>query len=554
MNTMAVTLLPLSPLVSATPTFITPTNQNDPKTTTKHPSPNGSFQNCKSIKELKQVQSHFTKKGLTHSPSTVSKLIVACAQMGTLESLDYAQKAFKLYREDEGSIGSLFMYNSLIRGYSSAGFGDAAILLYIEMVIAGIVPDKFTFPFVLSACAKIVGFCEGIQVHGVVVKMGLEEDVFIGNSLIHLYAECGKMEYTRKVFDGMLERNVVSWTSLICGYARRDCPEDAVSLFYEMVETGITPNSVTMVCVISACAKLKDLELGEKVSAYVGEEGVKCNTFMVNALVDMYMKCGAIGSAKRLFDECVDRNLVLCNTIMSNYVRQGLVRDALAVFGEMLQQGPRPDRVTMLSAISACAQLGDLLFGKQCHGYVLRNGLESWDNISNAMIDMYMKCAKQEMAHRVFNFAQVRLQLKEKGIHKVPGSSSMQVNGIIHEFTSGDESHPEKAHIAMMLQEINCRLKDAGHVPDLTNVMLDVDEHEKEYLLSQHSEKLAIAFGLISTGQGTPIRVVKNLRICADCHSFSKLASRIYEREIIVRDNSRFHFFRQGNCSCCDYW
>jgi len=143
--------------------------------------------------------------------------------------------------------------------------------------------------------------------------MCLEGDVFIGNSLVYFYAGCGKIDYARKMFDGMRERNVVSWTSLICGYARRGCPEEAVCLFFEMVQTGVRPNWVTMVCVISACAKLKNLELGEKVSAYMGEVGVKLNTLMANALVDMYMKCGAI---KRLFNECVDRNLVLSNTIM----------------------------------------------------------------------------------------------------------------------------------------------------------------------------------------------------------------------------------------------
>ncbi|KAF5466105.1 hypothetical protein F2P56_016060 [Juglans regia] len=847
MTPMAVTI-PLYPLVSSTPISIIPTSQDEQKTTAKDSTPTGSFKNCKTIKELKQRHCRFTKKGLGHSPSSVAKLIAACSEMGTPESLDYARKAFELYNDDEGTTCSLYMYNSLIRGYSSAGLGDEAIFLFVEMFVAGIVPDKFTFPFMLSGCAKVVGFCEGVQAHGVVVKMGLEGDVFIGNSLVHFYAECGKMDYARKVFDAMLDRNVVSWTSLICGYARTGHPEEAVSLFFEMVEAGIRPNSVTMVCVISACAKLKDHELGEKVSAYMGEAGVKLNTLMMNALVDMYMKCGAIDTAKRLFNECVDRNLVLCNTIMSNYVRQGLVRESLAMLGDMLQRGPQPDRVTMLSAISACAQLGDLLFGKQCHGYVLRNGLGGWDNISNAMVDMYMKCGKQQMACRVFDcmskknvvswnslisglirngdvesaweifnempesdlvswntmitalvqesmfeeaielfrlmqnegikadrvtmmgvasacgylgaldlakwvltyiekndihcdmrlgtalvdmfarcgepesamqifrkmpkrdvsawtaaigamamegngeqavdlfnemlrlgvkpdevvfvalltacshgrsvdqgrhlfrsmkeihgispqivhygcmvdllsraglleealdliksmpmepndviwgsllaacrvhkrvevaayvaeritelapertgihvllsniyastgnwteVAKVRLQLKEKGVHKVPGSSSTIINGIIHEFTSCDESHPQKTNISSMLQEINYRVRDEGHVPDLTNIMLDVDEHEKEYLLSQHSEKLAIAFGLISTAQGTPIRVAKNLRMCTDCHSFTKLVSRIYEREIIVRDNNRFHFFRQGNCSCCDYW
>ncbi|XP_008224272.1 PREDICTED: pentatricopeptide repeat-containing protein At3g22690 [Prunus mume] len=845
---MAATLQ-LSPLVSATPSFVAPTNQREPKTMAKDTSPTGSLRNCKTMNEVKQLHCQITKKGLRNRPSTVTKLITTCAEMGTFESLDYARKAFNLFLEDEETEGNiLFMYNSLIRGYSSAGPSDEAVLLYVQMVVKGILPDKFTFPFVLSACSKVVAFREGVQLHGALVKMGLEEDAFIENSLIHFYAECGELDYSRKVFDGMAERNIVSWTSLICGYARRQFPKQAVSLFFEMVAAGIKPNSITMVCVISACAKLKDLELSERVCAYIGESGVKVNTLVVNALVDMYMKCGATDAAKRLFDECGDKNLVLYNTILSNYVRQGLAREALAVLDEMLRQGPRPDKVTLLSAISACAQLGDSLSGKCCHGYVIRNRLEGWDAICNAMIDMYMKCGKQEMAcgifdnmsnrtvvswnsliagfirsgdvnsawqmfnempksdlvswntmigalvqesmfveaielfrvmqangikgdrvtmvevasacgylgafdlakwthafieknkidcdmrlgtalvdmfarcgdpqsaMKVFNsmarrdvsawtaaigamamegngeralelfdemirqgvkpdevvfvavltacshvgfvkqgwnifrsmksvhgisphiihygcmvdllgragllgeafdlvksmpmepndviwgtllaacrtyknveiasyaaerlsklptqrtgihvllsniyasaekwadVAKVRLHLKEKGIHKVPGSSSIEVNGMIHEFISGGDTNTEKSQLTLMLQEINCRLREAGHVPDLDNVLLDVDEKEKEYLLSRHSEKLAIAFGLIGTGQGVPIRVVKNLRMCSDCHSFAKLVSRIYNREIIVRDNNRFHFFNRGLCSCSDYW
>ncbi|PRQ49693.1 putative tetratricopeptide-like helical domain, DYW domain-containing protein [Rosa chinensis] len=843
-------MLQLSPLVSATPSFIAPTNQNEPKAIAKDTSPTGSLRNCKTINQVKQLHCHITKTGFSHTPSNVTKLISACAEMGTFESLDYARKAFNLFLEEEETKGVLFMYNSLIRGYSSAGLCDEAIGLYVQMVLQGVLPDKFTFPFALSACSKIVAFCEGVQLHGSLVKTGLEEDVFIGNSLIHFYAECGHLDYAQKVFDEMLERNIVSWTSLICGYGRRNMPKQAVSLFFEMVAAGVKPNSVTMVCVISACAKLKDVALSERVCAYIGESGLKTNMLMVNSLVDMYMKCGATDAAKWLFDECVDKNLVLYNTILSNYVRQGLASEAVSVVGEMLQQGLRPDKVTMLAAISACAQLSDSLSGKCCHGYVLRNGLEGWDTICNAMIDMYMKCGEQEMAciifdnmsnktvvswnslisgfirsgdvksaweifnempksdlvswntmigalvqeskfeeaielfremqtegikgdrvtmvevasacgylgaldlakwthayiekseikcdtrlgtalvdmfakcgdpqsaMKVFNtmagrdvsawtaairamamegngkralelfddmlkqgvkpdevvfvavltacshvglleqgrnifmsmqlvhgisphivhygcmvdllgraglleeavdlikcmpmepndviwgtllaacrthknvematyaaeqisklttqrtgihvllsniyasagkwadVAKVRLQLKERGIQKVPGSSSIEVNGVIHEFTSGGDTdtHTERSHIALMLQEINSRLRDAGYIPDLDNVLVDVDEKEKEYLLSRHSEKVAIAFGLIGTGQGVPIRVVKNLRMCSDCHSFAKLVSRIYDREIIVRDNNRFHFFSQGLCSCSDYW
>ncbi|PKI52420.1 hypothetical protein CRG98_027173 [Punica granatum] len=717
------------------------------------------------------------------------------------------------------------------------------------MAVKGVVPDKYTFPFVLSACTKINGFAEGLQVHGAAIKTGWDGDVYVQNSLIHFYFECGDMDDGQKVFDGMGERNVVSWTSLICGYARGENPREAVSLFFDMVDSGIRPNSITMVCVISACSKLQDLSLGKRICAYIDDLGVKLHTHMANAVVDMYMKCGAFGNAKQIFDECEDRNLVLYNTVMSNYVREGMAREAINILNEMLlREGLRPDRVTLLSVVSACAHLDELALGRSCHAYALRNGLERWENISNAMIDMYMKCGETELACRVFDWmpnrttvswnsliagyikngdlesarkiflemperdlvslntiigalvqessfeeaielfrtmqregvkpdrvtlvsvasacgylgalglakwlyryirendihcdmrlstalvdmfgrcgdpqsamlvfdkmkerdvsawtaaigamamegngqramelfneiireglkpdevlfvglltalshagmveegwsvfksmeeiygisplivhygcmvdllgraglleqaldfikgmpsepndviwasllaacrkhknlemaayaterinelnpnktgipvllsnvyasegkwsdvAKVRLRMKEKGIQKVPGSSSVEISGMIHEFTSGDEFHPEMRHITRMLDEINCRLRDTGHVPDLSTVLLDVDEQEKGFLLSRHSEKLAIAYGLISTGQKMPVRVVKNLRICSDCHAFAKLVSVVYDREIVVRDNNRFHFFRQGLCSCGEYW
>ncbi|KAF9673745.1 hypothetical protein SADUNF_Sadunf10G0056000 [Salix dunnii] len=323
--------------------------------------------------------------------------------MGTFESFEYAEKALELFIEDCGIMGTHYMFNSLIRGYSACGFGDKAIVVFRQMMCMGVVPDNFTFPFVLSACTKSAALSEGFQVHGAIVKMGFERDIFIENSLIHFYGECGEIDCMRRVFDKMSERNVVSWTSLIGGYAKGACYKEAVSSFFEMVEVGIRPNSVTMVGVISACAKLQDLQLGEQVCACIGELQLKVNALMVNALVEMYMKCGATDKARKIFDECVDKNLVLYNTIMSNYVRQGLARESLSILDEMMRNGPRPDRITMLSAVSACSELDDVSCGKSCHGYVLRNGLEGWDNVCNAIINMYMKCGKQEMACRVFD-------------------------------------------------------------------------------------------------------------------------------------------------------
>ncbi|XP_022974456.1 pentatricopeptide repeat-containing protein At3g22690-like [Cucurbita maxima] len=833
--------------VSVTPSFIIPTAQNDSKHIASLRFQIGLFQNCKTMDELRQLHCYASKQGLIRKQSTVTKLISTCVEMGTLESLDYARKVFELFQEDDEANVTVFIYNSLIRGYSASGLCDEAVSLYIQMIETGFVPDNFTFPFLLSACAKTAAFSGGVQLHGALTKIGLEGNMFVANSLIHLYAEARDFSSARKVFDEMPERNVVSWTSLICGYARTDSSSEAVALFFQMIEAGVRPNSVTMVCVISACSKLKDLELAMKIHAYIEESEVELNTHMVNALVDMYMKCGETAAARLLYNECVDKNLVLCNTIMSNFARQGMPKEVLSVMVDMFQVDLQPDRVSLLSAISACGQMGDYLLGRCCHNFALRNGYEGWDNICNAMIDMYMKCGKQEMAYRVFHgmsnktivswnsllvsyvrnrdlestkkifnemlekdivswntmvsalvqesmfeeaielfremqtkeieadrvtmvevasacgylgalelakwiyayiiknnidcdmlletalvdmfarcgdsrsamkvfdnmdrkdvsawtaaigamavdgngeraielysemlrqgvkpdqvvfvniltacshggfveqgqlifesmkqhgispqivhygcmvdllgragkleealdiiksmsmkpngiiwgsllaacrthknvelatfaaerlaetapersgihvllsniyasaeqwadVANVRLHLKEKGVRKMPGSSSIEVDGVIHEFTSGDRSHPETCHIDMMLKEITNRLGDAGYVPDLTNVLLDVNEQEKHYLLNQHSEKLAMAYGLISTKKHLPIRVIKNLRTCSDCHAFAKYVSKVYDREITIRDNNRFHFFRQGLCSCGDYW
>ncbi|XP_058193521.1 pentatricopeptide repeat-containing protein At3g22690-like [Rhododendron vialii] len=376
-------------------TLLTLTTPTQSELNTKQP--------CKNMKEVKQLQAQITKKGLSHRPMSYSKLISSCADIATPESLEYAKKAYELFERDGRSRVSLYMLNSLIRGYCAAGFVDEAILTYAQIVGEGVTPDRYTFRFVLSGCAKADLFLEGIQLHGSVLKLGLEEDLCIQNCLIHIYAVCGEIDFAKKLFNEMSERDVVSWTCLICGCARKDRPKEAVSLFFEMVDAGIKPNSVTLVGAISACAKLRDLDLGEKVSSYISKTGLTVNTFLANALVDMYMKCGATDRAKQLFGECVDKNLESYNALLSNYVRQGMEREALATLVEMLQRGQQPDRVTMISVAKAISQLGDFAFGRQFHGYVMRNGLDDWHTVGNAIIDMYSSCGKQELACRVFD-------------------------------------------------------------------------------------------------------------------------------------------------------
>uniref|UniRef100_A0A7N0VIP0 Chlororespiratory reduction 21 n=1 Tax=Kalanchoe fedtschenkoi TaxID=63787 RepID=A0A7N0VIP0_KALFE len=365
-----------------------------------------SFKACRNMDEVQQFHCHQMKKGLDHRLSPVTDLIASCVEVGDTESLNHARKAFDIFRMDKRTTGTVFMHNCLIRGYAFVGLGDEAIRLYVQMLGEGLLPDKFTFPFVLSACAKSLALHEGSQVHGLVFKMGMEEDLFIGNSLIHFYAECGELGSSTKVFDEMTERNVVSWTSLISGYLRLDVPREAIDLFFRMLNAGERPNPVTMVCAISACGKLQDLDLGKRICTNIGEMGMKSNAVLTNALVEMYMKCGATEEAKRIFDESDDKNLVLYNIVMSNYSDKGLTREVFCILDGMLAGGLKPDKVTMLSALSASAQSCDLLMGRCCHGYALRNALTCWDNVVTAIIDMYAKCGKLDTASRVFELMQ----------------------------------------------------------------------------------------------------------------------------------------------------
>ncbi|KAL8209667.1 hypothetical protein R6Q57_006399 [Mikania cordata] len=149
----------------------------------------------------------------------------------------------------------------------------------------------------------------------------------------------------------------------------------------------------------------------------------------------------------------------------------------------------------------------------------------------------------------------VRDAMRKTRVKKDPGCSFIEYKDEVHEFIVGDKSHPQTNEIYLKLSEIRERLKSVGHVPDKSQVLLHIEgDDEKETELETHSERLAIAFGLINMKPGIPIRVVKNLRVCNDCHSVTKILSKIYDREIIVRDNSRFHHFKNGSCSCRDYW
>ncbi|XP_038974134.1 pentatricopeptide repeat-containing protein At3g24000, mitochondrial-like [Phoenix dactylifera] len=157
-------------------------------------------------------------------------------------------------------------------------------------------------------------------------------------------------------------------------------------------------------------------------------------------------------------------------------------------------------------------------------------------------------------AGRWEDVARMRRLMRDRGVKKSPGWSTVALDGAVHEFVAGESDHPRAEEIYRRWEELLEKLRQRGYVPDTSAVLLDMDEGEKEQVLYRHSEKLAVVLGLMSTPPGTPIRIMKNLRVCSDCHAALKLISEIADREIVVRDRNRFHCFRGGSCSCRDYW
>ncbi|OWM79749.1 hypothetical protein CDL15_Pgr023161 [Punica granatum] len=462
-----------------------------------HPPP------CAASPDPKQLHALSLKTATFALPSTSSKLISLYADPKT-SNLDYALSVF-----DRAPKPTLLSWNVIIKCHVENHRSHDAISLFCEL-LHEFTPDSFTLPCVIKGCSRLGVVEEGKQLHGLAMKIGLGTDKFVQSSLVSMYAKCHDIGSARNVFDEMPEKDLVSWNSLIDGYAR--CGE--VDLALEM---------------------------------------------------DM-------------------RDLITWNSMIAGYDLNGKFKDAVDVFSEMLWDGFSPNRATLVSALSAVSGLATLSKGRWIHSYMVKNAFELDDVLGTSLIDMYSKCGSIESALAVFQsiqskklghwtaiivglgmhgmaaghwekVSQVREMMKSKGISKDPGCSSIEHQGTLHEFIVGDKSHGQTRQIYWKLGEMREKLKKVGHVPDTSQVLLCIEgEEEKEAELETHSERLAIAFGLISIEPGIPIRIMKNLRVCNDCHSVTKLLSKIYNREITVRDNSRFHHFRNGSCSCNDFW
>eukprot|EP00253_Pinus_taeda_P008930 PITA_08930 len=539
-------------------------------------------------------------------------LVAVVSVLSAIAHLEALQQGLAFEKMSKRDVVS---WNTLITGYAQSGNMNKALKLLNQMRGASIKPDWVTMANVLPACAQVGALRLGKCIHDYIVKSGLDSDVSVGTALVDMYAKCGSMEMACQVFYKMTVKNVVSWSAMIAGYEQNVLANEALTVFGQMQLAGVKPNLVTMLSVISACAQLGALEQGKRVHDYMICNGFELDVSVETALVDMYAKCGSLEIALGLFDGMSERSVISWSAMIAGYETHGRGEDALALFKQMQQTETKPNHVTFVFVLSACSHAGlvdegwkyfhsmsqdydikprvkhyacmvDILgragYLDEAYVFISKMPLKPDDGVWGALLGAcklhrnikLAECVAEHIfklepenvgyyvvlcniyagAGRWDGVAKVRTLMNEKGLRKAAECSFIEVNNNVYTFHMEDISHPQSQGIYAMLESLVGQMKEAGYVPNLDSVFNNVKDDVKERMLLSHSEKLAISFGLINTSNGTPLRITKSLRVCDDCHNAAKIISKVVEREIILRGAHRFHHFKDGLCSCGDYW
>lgn len=528
--------------------------------------------------------------------------------------IGWVLEARKLF--DEMHERDNFSWTAMISGYVKHNEPENALKLYRLMQInENCKSNKFTVSSILAASASLKSLSLGKEIHGQIMRSGLDSDAVIWGALLDMYGKCGSINEAKHIFDRTMDRDIVSWTTMIDRYFGERRWEEGLSLFSDLSSSVIRPNEFTFASVLNACTHQTAEELGKQVHGYMMRVGFDPYSFAASALVHMYSKCGNVESALKVFKNLPRPGLVSWTSLINGYAQNGQPHEALRLFELLLKSGTQPDHITFVGVLSACSHAGLVDKGLEYfYSIKEKHGLSHTADHYACMIDILSRAGRfneaediikgmpikpdkflwasllggcrihgnyelaKQAAEALFKIepenaatyvtlaniyatagkwnevAKIRKLMDERGVVKEPGMSWIDVKRKVHVFLVGDESHPRSKEIFEFLEEVSKRMKEDGYVPHTNYVLHDVEEEQKEQNLSYHSEKLAVAFGIITTPPGTPIKVFKNLRTCVDCHTAIKFISKIVERKIIIRDSSRFHRFEGGICSCQDYW
>ena len=555
---------------------------------------------------VKDVHRHILEEGHESDVRVGSALIHMYAKCGIIED---ARMVFDRMKERD-----VLIWTVMIGAYAGSGRSVEAYDLHLEMKEEGFEPDAVTYMSLLTDCAS-TGALEWVKdVHRHILEGGYESDVRVGSALIHMYAKCGNIEDAAVVFDSMKERNIFTWNVMIGAYAGSGRGVEAYDLYLKMKEEGFQPDAITYMSLLNDCASTGALEWVKDVHRHILEGGYESDVRVGNALVHMYAKSGSIEDAQLVFERMEERNVMTWNIMIGGLGQHGRGQDALELFRKMKADGLVPDAYSFVALLSACSHAGLVDEGRQLFCAVKDYGVEPTVVHYTCMVDLLGRAGLLEESKRFISSMPVeadagtwgallgacrtygnvelgelaakevlklepagaspyvllsnisaaagqwhqvsfiRYMMHERGIRKEPGVSWIEISNKLHRFIVGDRSHPEAKKIYDVLNNLSEKLKAEGYIPDTRLVLRNIDEEQKVHALCAHSERLAIAYGLMHTPRGMPIRVYKNLRVCSDCHTATGFISKVTGREIVTRDATRFHHFKDGVCSCGGYW
>ncbi|XP_039114567.1 pentatricopeptide repeat-containing protein At3g26782, mitochondrial-like [Dioscorea cayenensis subsp. rotundata] len=546
------------------------------------------------------------------------------AQLGVLPNLIVSNSLISMYSKcgcfdlsnkvfDEMRERNVVSWSSMIGACAQHGRPTMALFLFKKMILERIRPNRPTFLNLIPCVSQVEDADELIRF---IVEECLDSDLFIKNAAVLMYSRCGRIGIARRLFDGIENKDLFSWSAMIEAFTNADMFDETLKVLRQMMAQCVDPDYVTVLGIIGACSKstLSSLRQAKFIHRFVVRHSFEQNLMVGTSLIDMYVKRGSLESARRVFDQMQERNLVTWSTMISGYGMHGKGEDALELFYHM-KHFFRPDHIVFVSVLSACSHAGLIEGGWQCFNSMTREfGIVPRAEHYACMVDLLGRAGKLKEARefieqmpikpdssvwgsllgacrihpnvelaglaarslfeldsknpgryiclsniytslgKIDEANQIRNLMRRRGVKKTDGYSVVEVKNKVYKFVVGDQMNPQSKLIYRELAILMDRIREEGYVPNTNFALHDVEEETKETSLYVHSEKLAIVFGLMNSAPDCDIRIHKNLRVCGDCHTASKFISKVTQRRIVMRDSHRFHHFSNGMCSCGDYW
>ncbi|XP_027070664.2 pentatricopeptide repeat-containing protein At3g24000, mitochondrial-like [Coffea eugenioides] len=562
------------------------------------------------INEGIQLHAHVVKLQDVVNGVVANSLLTMYCKFGMMEN---AQSLFQSLPKK-----NVVSWTAIISGLYQQRALEKALLQFYLMRQHGFEPNEYTLTMALSSCGGIKQFDNGYALHAQLVKKGMASGAFVGTAIVDMYTELGQMDNAEKQLQEMgTIASAVSWNALIAGFVHNNNIEAALKAFHKMVLNYVPIDEYTFSNALKACSSLPSLSTSRQIHCWVIKASSERNLHVASSLIEVYGKCGSLDDAEKVFDQISMPDIVSWNCLVKAYSQHGYFEKAVSLFKKMVVEGVKPSGSTFLAVLSACSHCGLVQEGKEFFKSMLMNysvipeethyccmvdlfsrsghledaldfikrlpikptapiwrpllagcrchcDLQLGEYVANRILELEPDDASVHVTlsnmyfdvGRLGELVKQRELMKLKEVKKEPGYSWIEVKNKTYKFFSGDTTHPQTPEVYDLLEKLINDIRVVNHASTLSEISTPHTELGlcNEGKLLYHSEKLAVCFGLLNLPAGTPIRIFKNIRVCSDCHTTMKHISKITKHEILLRDNYRFHHFKQGCCSCGDFW